>query len=91
MFRFGQGKWIGESVYYAKKVQVVLCSTPLVTEIIQFVDMSNSKTTSKNSKKVVGILVQLNVLQEDDGITQNFKKGKANWHKNCTLELSALK
>ena len=53
-----------------------------------------SKATSKNSKKVpfpVGILVQLNALQEDDGITQNFKKGKAKCHKNCTLEPSALK
>ena len=92
MFRFGHGKWIGVSVYYANKAQVLLCSTSLVTEIIQFVNMS--KATSKNSKKVpfpVGILVQLNALQEGDGITQNFKKGKAKWHKNCTLEPSALK
>ena len=36
----------------------------------------------------VGILVQLNELQEGDGIIQNVKKGKAKWHKNCALELS---
>ena len=28
LFRFGQDNWIGEGVYCAKKIQVVLYSTP---------------------------------------------------------------
>ena len=28
LFRFEQGKWIVEGVNYAKKIQVLLCSTP---------------------------------------------------------------
>ena len=38
---------------------------------------------------LVGIFVHLNELQEGDEIIQNLKKGKAKWHKNCTLEVSA--
>ena len=52
---------------------------PLVTGIIQFGDMSISKTTWKNFKEVkfmfpVGILVHLNELQKSDGIIQNLKE-----------------
>ena len=50
LFCFGLGKWIGEGAYCAKKIQMLLCSTPLVTRIIQFVDMSVSKTTLKSFK-----------------------------------------
>ena len=52
LFRFGQDKWIGEDVYCAKKIQLLLCSTPLVTGIIQFADMSISKAILKNFKEV---------------------------------------
>ena len=39
MFRFGKGKWLEEGAYCAKNIQMLLFLTPLVTGIIQFVDM----------------------------------------------------
>ena len=51
LFCFGQGKWIGKGVYYAKKIQLLLFSTPLVTGIKRFVGTSISKTTLKNVRE----------------------------------------
>ena len=51
LFCFGQGKWIGEGAYCARKIQVLLCSIPRIAGIVQFVDISISKTTLKNFKE----------------------------------------
>ena len=93
MICFGQGKWIGEGEHCAKKIQVLLCSTPLVTGIIQFVDISISKTTLKNFKKAKcrNPWTVKRITRRYYGIIQNIKKGKAKWHKNCALKLSASK
>ena len=46
-----KGNGLGK-VYCVKKIQVLLCSTPIATGIIQFMEMSISKTTFKNFKEV---------------------------------------
>ena len=96
LFHFGQGKWIGKGVYHTKKIQLFLCPTPLVTEIIQFMDISFSKNNTEEFQRSevpfpVGILVHVNELLEDDWIIQNGKNGKVKWCKNCVLKISASK
>ena len=72
---------------------VLLCSTPLVTGIIQFVDIWILKTTLKNFKeaKCRNPCTLKRIIRRHYGIIQNLKKGKAKWHKNCALKLSASK
>ena len=72
------------------------CSFALVTGIIEIVEYVNLKNNIEVFQRnevpfPVEILVYLNELQKGHGIIQNLKKGKAKWHKNCALELSASK
>ena len=89
-FASQQRKWIGEGVYCAKKIQVLLCSN---TTVCGYVNLKNNTEEFQRSEVPFrfGILVHLNELRQGDGIIQNFKKGKAKRHENCALELSASK
>ena len=88
-FVLDKAKGLGKS-YCMKTIQVLLCSTLLVARIIEFMDMSFSKKNIKGRSDLpfpVGNFVHLSKLQEGYRISQNLKKGKAKWHKNCTIEL----
>ena len=79
---------LGNKVYIEPKR--FKCSN---TTVCGYVNVKNNIEELQRSEVPFpfGNLVHLNESQEGDVIIKNLKKGKAKWHKNCTLELSASK